>query len=212
MSRNQIIQDLAALYIELSEAQKDNFSRITNKILAINYICAHREKDRNDYYFICANEKLFKHYFSILDYGFYINKADTVAYINNLQHYNHLNLKMLHSVVLLLLKKLYFQKSQDFQDTEHINITLAELHNEIEATGLYNGRIKQTELNDVYQFLKRYSICDRIGDLKNDDTILIIYPTINYILPYQKIEDILVKIENYKRGKIDENIDEGETD
>ena len=42
-------------------------------------------------------------------------------------------------------------------------------------------------LKNIYHFLSRYNICERIGDLNEDDTRLIIYPTINYILPIQKI-------------------------
>ena len=52
----------------------------------------------------------------------------------------------MQTIVLLLLRKLYFQKSQELQDTEFIHITLGELHGEIEATGIYNERLKKTEL------------------------------------------------------------------
>jgi len=44
----------------------------------------------------------------------------------------------MQTIVLLLLRKLYFQKSQELQDTEFIHISLGELHSEIEATGIYN--------------------------------------------------------------------------
>ena len=46
--------------------------------------------------------------------------------------------------------------------------------------------------------MSRYNICERIGDLNEDDTRLIIYPTINYILPIQKIDEINQRIENLK--------------
>ena len=50
------------------------------------------------------------------------------------------------------------------------------------------------------------------SDLNEDDTRLIIYPTINYILPIQKIDEINQRIQQYKKGDHDENINESETD
>ena len=72
--------------------------------------------------------------------------------------------------------------------------------------------LKKTDLKNIYHFLSRYNICERIGDLNEDDTRLIIYPTINYILPIQKIDEINQRIQQYKKGDHDENINESETD
>lgn len=212
MNKNEMMQNTSQAYVLLSEIQKENFSRIINRLLAVNYLCGGRKKDRNDFYFILGNEQLFKDFLMLLDYRFYLNKADQIAYIDNLNNYNHLSINQLYSVVLLLLRKLYFQKSQELQDTDFIHITLAELHAEIEATGLYDRRITKTELKEVYQFLSKYNICERIGDLNDDETRLIIYPTINYILPISKIDEMTNRIKNYKRGKSDENINESKID
>lgn len=212
MNKNEMMKNTSHAYMLLSESQKENFSRIINRLLAVNYLCGGRKKDRNDFYFILGNEQLFKDFLMLLDYRFYLNKADQIAYIDNLNNYNHLSINQLYSVVLLLLRKLYFQKSQELQDTDFIHITLAELHAEIEATGLYDRRITKTELREIYQFLSKYNICERIGDLNDDETRLIIYPTINYILPISKIDEITNRIKNYKKGNSDENINESEID
>lgn len=212
MNKNDLMKQLSQEYLELSEMQKDKFSRIVNRLISINYLCGGRKKDREDYYFIESNERLFKTFLLLIDYEFYLKKVDLIVYIINKNNYNHLVINQLYSVVLLLLRKLYFQKSQDLQETEYINITLAELHAEIEATGLYEKRITKTELKDIYQFLSKYNICERIGNLDEDDTRLIIYPTINYILPVSKIEEITNRIRNYKRGDNNEDVNESEID
>ena len=67
-------------------------------------------------------------------------------------------------------------------------------------------------MKEVYQFLSRYNICERIGDLNDDETRLIIYPTINYILPVSKIDELTNRINSYKKGNADENINKSETD
>lgn len=212
MNKNEIMQKVTEEYIELSDLQKDKFSRLVNRLLAVNFLCGARKKDRDDYYYIQSHEFLFKNFFILLDYEFYLKKVDSIAYIQNQQHYNHLHLNQLYSVILLLLRKLYFQKTLELQDSDFISITVGELHSEIETTGLYDKRITKTDLKEVYQFLSRYNICERIGDLNDDETRLIIYPTINYILPVSKIDELTNHINSYKKGNADENINKSETD
>ncbi|MBM6841472.1 DUF4194 domain-containing protein [[Clostridium] spiroforme] len=212
MNKNEIMQKVTEEYIELSDLQKDKFSRLVNRLLAVNFLCGARKKDRDDYYYIQSHEFLFKNFFILLDYEFYLKKVDSIAYIQNQQHYNHLHLNQLYSVILLLLRKLYFQKTLELQDSDFISITVGELHSEIETTGLYDKRITKTDLKEVYQFLSRYNICERIGDLNDDETRLIIYPTINYILPVSKIDELTNRINSYKKGNADENINKSETD
>lgn len=212
MNKNELMKNMSQAYLLLSEKRKEEFSRILNRLLAVNFICGGRKRNREDYYFISENEQLFKDFLMMLDYDFHLYKADRVIYIHNLNNYNHLNLNQMQTIVLLLLRKLYFQKSQELQDTEFIHISLGKLHSEIEATGIYNERLKKTDLKNIYHFLSRYNICERIGDLNEDDTRLIIYPTINYILPIQKIDEINQRIQQYKKGDHDENINESETD
>lgn len=209
---NELMENMLRKYFDMSNNQKENFTRITNRLLSVNYLCGGKKKDNNDFYFISEHESLFRNFLFLIDYKLYINMADQVVYIKNENSYNHLNINKLHSVVLLLLRKLYFQKSQELQDTEYINITLRELHDEIDATGLYDKRITKTELKDLYQFLARYNICEKIGDLTDDDSRLILYPTINYILPISKIDELEKKIQSYKQGEEDENINESEID
>jgi len=210
---NEKMQNIIVSYDTFSDNQKQKFSRIINRLLSVNYLCGGRKRDRDDFYFISTNEKIIKDFLLLIDYQLYLNNADQVAYILNNNNYNHLNINKFHSVVLLLLRKIYFQKSQELQDTDFINITLAELHAEIEATGLYDKRITITELKEVYQFLSKFNICERIGNLSDDDTRLIIYPTINYILPIHKIDEIAQRINNYKEmGDENEDINESETD
>ena len=154
MNKNELMKNMSQAYLLLSEKRKEEFSRILNRLLAVNFICGGRKRDREDYYFISENEQLFKDFLMMLDYDFHLYKA----------------------------------------------------------TGIYNERLKKTDLKNIYHFLSRYNICERIGDLNEDDTRLIIYPTINYILPIQKIDEINQRIQQYKKGDHDENINESETD
>ena len=163
MNKNELMKNMSQAYLLLSKKKKEEFSRILNRLLAVNFICGGRKRDREDYYFISENEQLFKDFLMMLDYDFHLYKADRVIYIHNLNNYNHLNLNQMQTIVLLLSQKtLIFKNHKSYKNTEFIHISLGELHSEIEATGIYNERLKKTDLKNIYHFLSRYNICERM--------------------------------------------------
>ena len=55
-------------YVRLSDSKKEEFSRLCNKLLSYNYICASRPKDQDDYYKIVSELDLYVQYFALMDY------------------------------------------------------------------------------------------------------------------------------------------------
>lgn len=200
-------------YVKLSDAKKEEFSRIVNKLLSVNYLCAARERDKDDYYYIVANLELFSAYFELMDYSLENHKVDSVVNIYNNQNYNHYSFKKNESVVLLLLRKLYFQKMQEISLVEQVVVTVEELHDAINTTGIYEKRMTKSELMEVFRLLRRFNIIDFVGNIGNDSNTIIIYPTISYVLAIDKLEQIENIINDYgKRGGDDEKTSENETD
>ena len=56
MNKNELMNKVLQEYTNLSDIQKDKFSRIVNRLLAVNYLCGGRKRDRDDYFFIQSNE------------------------------------------------------------------------------------------------------------------------------------------------------------
>ena len=103
----------ARVYAHLNETERSEFSRIANKLLSSSFLCAQRDIDRNDYYEALQRISLYRDYFSVLDYEVISYSHEQVIQLKSTEKYNHLNLKLNESVVLLLLRKLYFQKSKE---------------------------------------------------------------------------------------------------
>ena len=115
MNKNELMKKMSQAYLLLSEKRKEEFSRILNRLLAVNFICGGRKRDREDYYFISENEQLFKDFLMMLDYDFHLYKADRVIYIHNLNNYNHLNLNQMQTIVLLLLRNFIFKNHKSYK-------------------------------------------------------------------------------------------------
>ena len=67
------------------------------------------------------------------------------------------------------------------------------------AKGLFEKRINKGEMRDILRILRRYHIIDTTGQSDDDQSIIIIYPTILYVLPVQQIEDIDHRLAEYSR-------------
>lgn len=200
-------------FVRLSDNKKEEFSRLANKLLSCNYICATRTKDSSDYYAIISNLEVFSCYFGLMDYVLEHHAVDKVVNLYNEQNYNHLAFKKNETIVLLILRKVYYQKMQEISLLDQITMTLEELHNEMITTGIFERRMNKTELKDILRLFKRFNMIDFTGQSDDDHTVLILYPTICYVLPIEKIEEVEKRLEEFtKRGEKDEETSEDETD
>ena len=93
MNKNELMKNMSQAYLLLSEKRKEEFSRILNRLLAVNFICGGRKRrSRKIIILLVKMNNLFKDFLMMLDYDFHLYKADRVIYIHNLNNYNHLNL------------------------------------------------------------------------------------------------------------------------
>ena len=125
-----------------------------------------------------------------MDYVLENHSVDKVVNLYNLQNYNRYSFKKNESVILLLLRKFYYQKMQEISLLDDITITLQQLHDAINTTGIFGKRINKSELKEVFRVLKRYNIIDLTGNSDDDNAVIIIYPTILYVLPVERLEEI----------------------
>lgn len=198
-------------YIRLNDSKKEEFSRLTNKLLSYNYICASRPRDLDDYYKIIADFELYASYFALMDYVLENHNVDKVLNLYNLQNYNRYSFKKNESVILLLLRRFYYQKMQEVSLLDNITITLQQLHDAINATGIFDKRINKSELKEVFRILKRYNIIDLTGNSDDDNAVIIIYPTITYVLPVERLEQIdNILLDYQKRGDSSEKASQDE--
>ena len=65
-------------YQKLTEAEKDKFARICNKLLDKNFLLRQKESDKEDYFFTIGHLTLFQNYFLLMDYMVTHYEADQI--------------------------------------------------------------------------------------------------------------------------------------
>ena len=213
MNKSEIAEGFAKKYSRLNETEKNTFSRIANKLLSASFIVESRENDRNDYYDAQHRISCYQDYFAILDYEVILHQNEKVIQLKSREHYNHFNLKLNESIVLLLLRKIYAVKAREVSLHENIIVTVEEVHDAVSEIGFLNRRMNKTDFREIIRLFKRFSLLDNIGSLDSDDTMLVLYPSILFAVPYEDITQITTMIRNYGREEeSDETADEDSAD
>lgn len=201
MNKNQAFKLFQEEYPKLKEGEKTDFSRITNKLLQVNFLTKRKPGDGNDYRFILAFKEVFEAFLVLIDFELVIKREDEVVYIKNIEVYNHLRLRKSESVLILVIRIL-FQRKMDFVTLdENVEIFLYEIHDELTRIGyLDNKRITKNELKPALQMLRGYNIIDYVDTGLHDDARIKIYPTILYITDLGGIKAVIDKLDDYLEG------------
>ena len=212
MDKTRNAESFARAYARLNETEKGNFSRIANKLLYASFICENKESDRNDYYEALKMISLLQDYFTILDYEVNLYKNDKVIHLRSLENYNHFNLKLNESVMLLLLRKIYALKSREISLNENVIVSVEEIHDAIAQIGYLDRRMGKSEFRDIIRLFKRFSLIENIGDIERDDSLIVIFPSVVYAVPYEELTQLDTMIKNYGREEQNETVDQDITD
>ena len=200
---------------EFNIKNKENFKRVCNKLLSVCFICKKKEDTKSDYYFIESNLESLNEYLELLDYEIEINKSIGVEQLINMVNTNKVNLKLIDSILLLILRILYHEKMEELSLTEDIMIQVSEIQEKFIALEFQDKLMDKTKLLDSLRTLKRYNIIQNLdANMTLGDSRIIIYPSILMALRMEDITKVYEKLNTYKRKgvKEDEETSNHETD
>lgn len=193
---------------KLTVTQQSEFVRLGNKILYTNYLSRDRDKDRKDYFLFLEFLHIYQAYFSVLDFEIINDHFNGVIGIKSAHSSNHLMLKKHETLVLLIFRLLYFRKQKEVSTIDKITTTFTEIHECLHATGILEKPIPKTEFLRIIRTMSGFGICDVIGNLSSDASIVILYPTILHLLSFRTIEELEANLDAFKGGEFDETIDQ----
>lgn len=202
------------LYENLNSRDKDEFTRICNKLFSICFINKHSDKTKKDYYFILKNKQLFESYIGVLGFRLDINEDYGVIQMVNNKNYNHLNLKLYESIILLILRIIYDEKRRELSLSNEVIISIGDIQEKFRALNIREKPIDKTTMSSSLKLFKKFNLIEpQDKDLTNEDTSLIIYNSILMAVRMDDIQKIYKNLEVYKKGgDSDEEIDEDEID
>ncbi|MFA5470781.1 MAG: DUF4194 domain-containing protein [Acholeplasmataceae bacterium] len=206
MNKTNAMKQFNESYQQLKEGEKNNVSRIINKLLQVNFLTKRKPGDASDYRFILAFKEVFIAYFALADFTLNIHREDEVVYIANDQLFNHMRLRKTESIMILILRILYQRKSDYVTLDDDVEIFLHEIHSELTRIGyLDHKRITKDRLKPALVFLRNYNMIDYIDRGLHDDARIKIYPTILYVTNLDSIKEVVDRLDEYTEGDTSDN-------
>lgn len=196
------------------QKDKDEFTRISNRLLSQCFVCKKNETTRADYYFIIKHKEKFTEYLEVLGYRLEINEEYGVIQLVNAQNYNRYNMKLFESIILLILRILYDEKKRELSVSDEVLVNMGDIHEKFMSLKIRDKMIDKTTLRNAISTLRRFQLVESLDrDLSNEDARLIIYDSILMAVRVEDIQTAYKKLENYRKGgKTNEETDAGEID
>lgn len=196
------------------QRDKDDFSRICNRLLSTCFLCKRNQSSKRDYYFVLKYHEKFSEYLSLLGYRLEINEEYGVVQLTNPQNYNRYNLKLFESVILLILRILYDEKKRELSVSDEVLINVGDIHEKFMSLKIRDKMIDKTTLRNAISTFKRFQLIETLdSDLSSEESRIIIYDSILMAVRVEDIKQVYEKLQNYKKGEnVDEETDESETD
>lgn len=194
------------------QKDKDEFTKICNRLLSHCFLCKRSEKTRGDYYFIMKHREKFIAYLSVLGYRLEINEEYGVVQLTNPQDYNRYNMKLVESIVLLILRILFDEKKRDLSLSEEVIINMGDIHEKFLSLRIRDKMLDKTTLHNAISILRRFQLVELLDkNLSDEDARLIICDSILMAVRVEDIRQVYEKLEKYKKGgNQDEEADESE--
>ena len=198
---NRECNEFNNLYCALSEEEKRLFSDVTIKLLKVNFIL--RINNFETYMFLCNNEEIFKYFFSFMNFGFFVREDKELAYIKALDDKLVSRINKNETICLLTLRLLYQEKLNEVSLSDDIEVTVKELQDKLFSVGFNGGtdKVKKTIFADMLKTFKQHNIIFYRDDLSLDNTIITIYPSIEVVMDFREIDDVINKIESFEGGE-----------
>lgn len=196
------------------QRDKDEFTRICNRLLSNCFVCKRNETTRADYYFIQKFRKKFAQYLSVLGYRLEINEEYGVVQLTNPQNYNRYNMKLFESILLLILRILYDEKKRELSVSDEVIVNMGDVHEKFLSLKIRDKMMDKTTLRNAVSTMRRFQLVEVLDkELSNEDSRIIIYDSILMAVRVEDIKHAYERLDNYRKGgKTNEETDESEID
>lgn len=196
------------------QKDKDEFKRINNRLLSSCFICKGNQASRSDYYFVLRHREKFRDFLDVLGYRLEINEEYGVIQLTNPQKYNHLNLKLYESIILLILRILYDEKKRELSAINEVIINLGDIQDKYLSLKIRDKMIDRITMRNALSLFKRFQLIEMLDkDLSNEESRILIYDSVLLAVRVEDIRQAYEKLEQYRKGKdINEETDTDEAD
>lgn len=194
------------LFEGMIQKDQDEFRKIMNRLMSTGFILRRKEQTRSDYYFILRHRKVFDRYLDVLSFQMDVNEEYGVIQLLNRENYNHLQLSMYESIILLILRILFDEKKRELSLTDVV-VNLGDIQEKYMSMQIRNEQIGKTVLGNALRKLKRYNLVELLdGNKMFEESRVLIYDSIMMAVRVDDVRRVSELLERYRRSDTEAEI------
>lgn len=167
------------LFDKMLQREKEDFRRISNRLLSACFLCRANETSKSDYYFVLKYKNEFKTYLDMLGYRLEVNEELGVIQLVNAYNYNRMNLKLYESIILLILRILYDEKKRELSISDEVIVNLGDIQDKYLSLQIRDKMIDKTTMRNALSVFRRFQLIEILDrDLANEESRILIYDSI----------------------------------
>ena len=195
------------LFEGMSRRDQDEFKRIMNRLMSSDFILRKKDQTRSDYYFILRHRDVFDNYLGVLGYQLDVNEEYGVIQLINRENYNHLQLSMYESVILLILRILFDEQKRELSLTDVV-INIGDIQEKYMSMQIRDEQIGKTVMWNALRKFRRYNLIELLdGNKVREESRVLIYDSILMAIRVDDIRRVSELLERYRRGAGDSEPD-----
>ena len=151
------------LFDKMLQREKEDFRRISNRLLSTCFLCRANETSKSDYYFVLKYKNEFKTYLDVLGYRLEVNEELGVIQLVNAYNYNRMNLKLYESIILLILRILYDEKKRELSISDEVIVNLGDIQDKYLSLQIRDKMIDKTTMRNALSVFRRRCFPEKTG-------------------------------------------------
>jgi len=196
LEKNKTAEEFFNEYRELNENKKALFTRCCNKLMDENFVYGQHSSDINDYYSILEMKDLIQNYFAVVDIEIRHDDERKIIYLESKESKTRVKFKKMESVLLIVLRLLYYRKSKELDSSTNIMVSLDDIVIEIQKTGIY-PKIVKSNLVESLKTIRKYKLVSFESANIETNPFITIYPTICIVVNASDVQTMMTRLMSY---------------
>lgn len=201
-----------ASYEQLNQRERDDFARIIGRLLTSTFLVKQQDESRRDYYFVERHEAILSGYLRIIRWELLIDRAYGVVQVIHRQGGARLQLRLMESVLLLLLRLIYEEKRRELTITDEIVCQVQDIHDKALSLRVRERAVvEKKHLRDAFTLFRRFSLVDVMDEDITDPRCRIkLYPSLLFAVKLDGLQDLHDRLNAYVDGGEPAEVDDGD--
>lgn len=195
------------LFESMLQKDRDEFRRVMNRMMSGCFIVQKKAQNKRDYYFVLRHRDVFERYLDVLGFQLEINEEYGVIQMVNRENYNHLQLTLHESIILLILRILHDEKKRELSVTDVV-INTGDIQEKYLSLRIREEQLNKRTLNDALRKFRRFNLVELLdSNILQEDARILIYDSILMAVRTEDIRQVSQLLQRYRKGGSEDHED-----